>query len=76
MPTKIDVMPGNSVSTLPWVEMLDGDPWVISEDEMSELGVKLESVRAYAHMEAANAGMKFRTRQKDGDLYLQAKKTK
>ena len=73
MPERVDAMPGRAIDTMPWTDMLDGEPWVITAEEMNELGVKLESVRAYAHSEAANNGKKFRTRQVDGNLYLQAR---
>lgn len=74
-------MPGSWMSGLGWSEMADGEPWVISEEEMNNAGVKFESVRVYAHEYARNASsngdapFKFKTKLVEGDLYLQAMPT-
>ena len=74
MPKKTDQFPGSWISTLDWDELANGDVWVITADEMEKAEVKLETVRVYAHNTASLGGFKFRTRNVDGDLYLQRKR--
>ncbi len=70
MPEQVGTFPGSWISTLPWEEMANGKPWIIDAEEMSEAGVKLESVRAAAHGYAKEAGIKFKTKVVDDSLYL------
>ena len=70
MPREVDTFPGSWTTTLPWADMANGQPWVITGEEMSEAGVKVESVRVAAHEYAKAYDWKFKTRVIDGSLYL------
>ncbi len=72
MPEHVDRFPGSWTTTLPWKEMADGKPWVITREEMDEAGVKMESVRVAAHEYAKPYDWKFKTRVVDSNLYIQA----
>ncbi len=72
MPVKVDTMPGGSLGTLPWDEYLDGEVWNWSHDEVKDMGVKVESIRAVAHVEGKKRDMLVRTRLNDDGLFIQA----
>ena len=72
MPTTVDKLPGGSLGDLPWDEYLDGQVWFWSLEEIEQMGVKPESIRALSHVKASEAGMKSRTRLNDEGLFIQA----
>ena len=72
MPVKVDHMPGGSLGTLPWDEFLNGEVWNWSRDEVEEMGVKVESIRAVAHVEGKKRDMLVKTRLNDDGLFIQA----
>ncbi len=74
MPQKVDHMPGGSLGTLPWDEYLDGEVWNWSREEVEEMGVKVESIRAVSHVEGKKRGVKVNTRLNDDGLFIQAVK--
>ncbi len=74
MPQKVDALPGGSLGDMDWDEYLNGEVWNWSREEVEEMGVKVESIRAVAHSKASEAGMKVRTRLNDDGLFIQAVK--
>ena len=72
MPQKVDHMPGGSLGTLPWDEYLDGEVWNWSREEVEEMGVKVESIRAVAHVEGKKRDMIVHTRLNDDGLFIQS----
>ena len=74
MPQKVDALPGGSLGDMEWDEYLNGEVWNWSREEVEEMGVKVESIRAVAHAKASEAGMKVRTRLNDDGLFIQAVK--
>ncbi len=74
MPKKVDSIPGSSgLGALDWNAMLLGGTWFFSIEEIEELGVQIETVRAFSHRTAAELGMKVRTKVTDDGLYLERK---
>ena len=75
MPLKVDKMPGNSgLAALDWDAIKEGGIWFFSLAEMTELDVKPETLRAFAHKVATEDGdMKFRTKMTPEGLYLERK---
>ncbi len=72
MPKQVDNMPGGSLGTLDWDSFLNGDVWNWSRDEVEEMGVKVESIRAVAHVEGEKRDKKVNTRLNDDGLFIQA----
>ena len=72
MPKTVDALPGGSLGDMDWNEYLNGDVWHWTIDEVNELGVKVESIRAVAHTKASEAGVRVKTRLNDDGLFIQA----
>ena len=71
-PQQVESLPGGNLKDMDWNEYLNGEVWNWSHDEVKELGVKVESIRQVAHMEARERGKKVKTRLNDDGLFIQA----
>ena len=72
MPQKVDTLPGGSLSTMNWDEYLNGEVWNWTPQEVEEMGVKVESIRAVAHVEGRKRDKVVHTRMNGDGLFIQA----
>ena len=72
MPQKVDALPGGSLGDMEWDEYLNGEVWNWSREEVEEMGVKVESIRAVAHVEGKKRDMIVHTRLNDDGLFIQS----
>jgi len=73
MPEQVERIPGSSIAALDWTELSNGDAWFFPREEITKLGAKPETLRAYAHSYAKAGGFKFRTKLTKEGLYIQGK---
>ena len=71
-PQKVESLPGGNLKDMDWDEYLNGEVWNWTLTEVLEMGVKVESIRQVAHMEARERGKKVKTRLNDDCLFIQA----
>ena len=72
MPQKVDNLPGGSLSTMNWDEYLNGEVWNWTLEEVEEMGVKVESIRAVSHVEGKKRNVVVHTRMNENGLFIQA----
>lgn len=72
MPKKVDTLPGGSLGDMDWDTYLNGEVWNWSHEEVEEMGVKVESIRAISHEKGKAVGMRVKTRLNDDGLFIQA----
>jgi hypothetical protein len=73
MPEVVKTFPSAGASSLPWADYTDGQVYLFSKDEVKELGITFESLRATAHAQAKEMGTKFKTRLTDDGLFIMAR---